>query len=56
MLKILCAERLGDEDVVCAGEAWAVIGLGIGIAVGLQGVFGGAKFWFGWILRARGSV
>ena len=44
MLKMLCAEGSGGEDVVRAGEAWAVIGLGIGIVVGLQGVFGGAKF------------
>ena len=49
---MLCAEGLWGEDVVRAGEAWAAIGLGIGIIIGLQGVFGGAKFWFGWILRA----
>ena len=41
---MLCAERLWGEDVVRAGEAWAVIGLGIGIMIGLQGVFGGANF------------
>ena len=56
MLKMLYAGRLGDEDVVRSGESWAVIGLGIGIVIGLQGVFGGAKFWFGWILLARGSI
>ena len=41
---MLCAWRSGGEDIVCAGEAWAAIGLGIGIVIGLQGGFGGAKF------------
>ena len=41
---MLCTERPGGEDVVCAGGVWAIIGLGIGIVIGLQGVFGGAKF------------
>ena len=41
---MLCAESLEDEDVVRAGEARAVIGLGIGIVGSLQAGLGGAKF------------
>ena len=48
---MLCAGRVGSEDVVRTGEVRAVIGLGIGITIGLRGVVGGAKFGSGWILR-----